>query len=70
MRIFEPKGPIHLERKLDYSYYLGLYLFWRAEDVGIVLGELPYSEKPVHNPTGLVTMHQAELGDSQGKFSI
>ncbi|MBA7688364.1 hypothetical protein ES703_96844 [subsurface metagenome] len=38
--------------------------------MGIVLGELPYPEKPMHNTAGFVSMHEAKLGDAHGKFTI
>ncbi len=38
--------------------------------MGIILGELPNSEKPVYDAAGLVSVHQAKLRNPHWKLAI
>ena len=70
MEILESERLIQLERKLDNADYLGLYLVGRAEDMGVVLCELPDPEQPVHYAAGLVAVHKAQLSHPQWELAI
>ena len=70
VEILESERLIDLKGQLDDPDDFGFYLAGRAEDVGIVLGELPDAEKPVHDAAGFVPMHEAKLGNPHGELAV